>query len=64
MKYVDHLQWRYATKKYDATKKVPEEKIEYIKKAIQLSASSYGQQPYQVIEIKDPELRKPLKPMS
>lgn len=32
MKYVDHLQWRYATKKYDATKKVPEEKIEYIKR--------------------------------
>lgn len=64
MKFVDNLQWRYATKKYDSTKKVPEEKIEYIKKAIQLSASSYGQQPYQVIEIKDPELRKRLKPVS
>ena len=64
MSLVENLKWRYATKKFDATKKVSEEDINYIKEAVQLSASSYGLQAYKILEIKDPKLREELKPMS
>jgi len=48
----------------DASKKVSEQNIDYIKGAVQLSASSYGLQPYKILEIKNPELREELKPLS
>ncbi len=64
MKYLEHLNWRYATKKYDATKKVSEDDIAKIKEAIRLSASSYGLQPYKILDIRDEKLREELKPLS
>jgi nitroreductase/dihydropteridine reductase len=48
----------------DGSKKVSEQNIDYIKEAVQLSASSYGLQPYKILEIKNPELREELKPLS
>lgn len=48
----------------DASKKVSKENIYYIKEAVQLSASSYGLQPYKILEIKNPKLREELKPLS
>ena len=57
MKYTEDLNWRYATKKYDATKKVSEENISEIKEAIQLAASSYGLQPYKILDIRDDKLQ-------
>ena|SRR5690554_4195174 len=64
MQLVENLKWRYATKKYDASKKVSEKDINYIKEAVQLTASSYGLQPFKVLEIKDPALKEALKPLS
>ncbi|MBT8320617.1 MAG: NAD(P)H-dependent oxidoreductase [Eudoraea sp.] len=64
MKLIDNLQWRYATKKFDATKKVSQENLEKIKEAIRLSASSYGLQSYKVLVIEDPEIRKTLREAS
>lgn len=49
MPLTTHLKWRYATKKFDATKKVSQEHIDYIQEAVQLSASSYGLQPFKVL---------------
>lgn len=63
MQLIENLKWRYATKMFDATKKVSEDKIDQIKMAIQLSASSYGQQPYLILEVKTPEVREALKPL-
>lgn len=63
MKLIESLKWRYATKKMDANQKVSDEDIASIKEAIRLSASSYGLQPYKVIEIKNPELRAKLQPL-
>ena len=40
MELIENLKWRYATKKMDASKKVSEQDINYIKEAVQLSASS------------------------
>ncbi len=63
MQLVENLKWRYATKNFDASKKVSQQDIDYIKEAVQLSASSYGLQPYKILEIKNSELRKELKPL-
>lgn len=64
MTVLENLKWRYATKKYDDSKKVTQQNIDYIKEAIQLSASSYGLQPYKVLEIKSADLREELKPLA
>ena len=54
--------WRYATKKFDATRKVSEADIKILKEAIRLSASSYGLQPYKVIFVETETLRAQLQP--
>ncbi|WP_299840267.1 NAD(P)H-dependent oxidoreductase [uncultured Tenacibaculum sp.] len=64
MNLISNLEWRYATKQFDSSKKVSLENLEQIKKAIQLSASSYGLQLYKVLIIEDPELREKLKSAS
>ena len=61
---IEHRTWRYATKKFDATKKVSEQDLETLLEATRLSASSYGLQPYHVFVISDPEVREQLKPAS
>lgn len=56
------LEWRYATKKMDRTKVVPQEKIERILEAVRLTASSSGLQPYEVIVVTNPAVREQIKP--
>lgn len=60
----ENANWRYATKKFDATKKIKAEDLEFLKESIQLSASSYGLQPYKVLIIENPEIRAKLQPAS
>lgn len=60
--FIKNAQWRYATKKFDSSKKVSKEDLETLKEAIRLSASSYGLQPYKVFIIENPELRAKLQP--
>ncbi len=55
------LNWRYATKKFDTTKKLTEEEVNILKEAVNLTASSYGLQPYRVLDVRTPELREKLK---
>ena len=55
------LHWRYATKKMDASKTVPQEKVEQILEAVRLTASSSGLQPYQVFVVTNPALREQIK---
>lgn len=61
MNLINALNWRYATKRMNG-KQVPEEKIERILDAIQLSASSMGLQPYTILSINNDELKEKLKP--
>lgn len=58
---LENLNWRYATKKYDASKKVSSADLNTIKEAVRLAASSYGLQPYKVIVVENPEIREQLK---
>lgn len=62
--FIKNANWRYATKKFDATKKVSTEDLEILKEAVRLSASSYGLQPYKVIFVENPELRAKLQPVA
>jgi len=62
--FIENQNWRYATKKFDATKKVSAEDLETLKKAIQLSSSSYGLQLYKVFIIENPAIRAQLQPVS
>ena len=62
--FIKNANWRYATKKFDATKKVSEADLTVLKDAIRLSASSYGLQPYKVLLIENPEIRAQLQPFS
>ena len=55
------LQWRYATKKFDASKQVPADKLQRILEAIRLTASSSGLQPYTVLVVTNPEVRAKIR---
>ena len=59
---IQKLQWRYAAKKMDPARPVPNEKVERILEAVRLTASSSGLQPYELIVVTNPELRAQIKP--
>lgn len=61
---IESLKWRYATKKFDKNKQVSAENIQLLKETVRLTASSYGLQPYKVLEVKSPEIREKLKAVS
>lgn len=58
------LKWRYATKKFDETKMVSDEKIDILKHAFNLTATSYGLQPIKLVLIANKVLQKKLVPYS
>lgn len=63
--YMDHinqsLSWRYATKQFDSSKRVPEESLKTLLHALHLSPSSFGLQPWKFIVVSDPALREKLR---
>jgi nitroreductase / dihydropteridine reductase len=61
MSFLQNLDWRYATKKYDASAKLPKEKLDQIIEAISRAPTSSGLQPFEVIVVKDEALREKLK---
>ena len=64
MSLIDKLQWRYATKKMDPAKAVPQDKVDQILEAIRLTASSSGLLPYEVLVITNKEIREKIKPIA
>lgn len=64
MNIVDHLNWRYAVKKFDSTRILPLEKVEKLKTSFNLTATSYGLQPIRLVVIKNKELQQRLVPHS
>lgn len=54
---IEVLNWRYATKKMDPTKSVPDDKVERIVEAARLAPTSSGLQPFEVIVVTNPEVR-------
>jgi len=61
---IQQLQWRYAVKKFDDAKILPEAKIQILKEAFNLTATSYGLQPIKMLVIKDKKLQNQLVEVS
>jgi nitroreductase/dihydropteridine reductase len=59
MDFMDLVNQRYATKKFTG-EGIPEDKINQLKEMIKMSASSFGLQPYKIIEIKEQETKDKL----
>ncbi|MFM7800981.1 MAG: NAD(P)H-dependent oxidoreductase [Limnohabitans sp.] len=58
---LEKMQWRYATKKMDPNQTVPQDKVDRIVEAARLAPSSSGLQPYEVIVVRNPEVRASMR---
>jgi nitroreductase len=61
---IEALNWRYATKSYDTSKKIPADAWKTLEQSLVLAPSSYGLQPYKFIVVNDPAKRAELRPHS
>lgn len=55
------LKWRYATKQFDPSKIIPSDKLQIIKEAFNLTATSYGLQPIKLLIVRTKEIKEQLK---
>jgi nitroreductase len=55
------LQWRYAVKAFDASRKIPQASWEAIEQSLVLSPSSFGLQPWRFVTVANPALRAELR---
>ncbi|MDD2808548.1 nitroreductase family protein [Rhodoferax sp.] len=58
------LAWRYATKKMNPNKSVPQDKVERILEAARLAPTSSGLQPYEIIMVSSASVREQIKPIA
>lgn len=56
------LRWRYATKAFDPTKKIPADTWAALEESLVLTPSSFGLQPWKFLVIQDAALRESLVP--
>jgi len=61
MNILESLEWRYATKKFDNTTILPNEVIERLSIAFNLTATSYGLQPIKLKIVKNKELQEVMR---
>lgn len=54
------LNWRYATKKFDPAKKIPEATWAALEQSLVLAPSAFGLQPWHFIVVQDPAVRAKL----
>ena len=64
MSLLKALKWRYATKKFDTSKVISAANIENIKEGFNLTATSYGLQPVQLLLVHNKAIQKELVPIS
>ena len=64
MELLDALKWRYATKKYDPSKKVDQALVDKIVEAARLAPTSSGLQPFEVFVITNQELKNKIVSVS
>jgi nitroreductase len=61
---LNKLQWRYAAKKMNPAKAVPQDKVERILEAARLAPTSSGLQPFEIIVVTDPAVRAKIQPIA
>jgi len=54
------LNWRYATKKFDPTRKISPEVWAVLEESLRLAPSSFGLQPWRFIVVNNPAIRAQL----
>ena len=59
---IDKLNWRYATKSFDSTKKIEDATWEKIEDSLVLTPSSFGLQPWKFIVVTDQAVKDALMP--
>ena len=59
---LNKLEWRYACKKMDPTKSVPQDKVDRIIEAARLAPTSSGLQPFEIISVTNAAVREQIKP--
>jgi len=55
---IEQLKWRYATKKMDPAKSVPQDKVDTIIEATRMAPTSSGTQPFELIVVTNPDVRR------
>lgn len=60
MNNIEALRWRYATKKFDENRILSEDKIEILKHAFNLTATSYGLQPIKMVIVHNKKVQAKL----
>jgi nitroreductase len=58
------LSWRYATKRFDPSKTIPQSTWHTLEEALRLAPSSFGLQPWKFIVVTDKKVREALQPHS
>jgi len=58
---IRQLEWRYATKKFDPSRKIDPRDWRTLEEALVLTPSSYGLQPWKFYVVNDPAIRAQLK---
>jgi nitroreductase len=57
---LQQLHWRYATKKFDSTRKIPDDVWQTLEQSLVLAPSSFGLQPWKFFVVTNPNLRQQL----
>ncbi len=58
------LKWRYATKQFDPSRRIPPEDWDTLEQALVLSPSSFGLQPWKFLVVTDQAVKDSLVPLS
>jgi nitroreductase/dihydropteridine reductase len=64
MSFLESMQNRYTTKKFDSSKKIDHNKIQELKEILQLSPSSINSQPWKFTFVSDKEIKRKLANVS
>ncbi len=57
---IDALNWRYATKKFNGSKQIPDDVWHALEQSLVLAPSSFGMQPWKFVVVRNPEIRQKL----
>lgn len=61
---LEALTWRYAVKRFDSTRRIPEPAWQALKESLRLAPSSFGLEPWRFIEVASPSIRSQLPALS
>ena len=57
---IQQLQWRYATKSFDSTRKIPADDLNTLEQALVLTPSSFGLQPWRFVVVSNQAIKEQL----